>query len=393
MRYLYPDLERFADNKIVLLAGPRQVGKTTVAKAWLESKGGTYLNWDIPEDREDLLMRDFMSRHRHGFLCLDEFHKYARWKSWLKGLYDKNAPHLKILVTGSARLDVFQKGGDSLLGRYELLRLHPFSIGEKLHGSRMLPPKDFQGWMDLGMEFDEAMDVWQRLERFSGFPEPYEQQSDEVYRRWSTRRRQLLIREDLREISQIRQISLVEHLSLLLPDRVGSLLSLNALRENLQVAHDTVSQWLDALERLYYCFRISPYHEKLSRGLKKEQKLYLWNWTEVTDPAARFENMVASHLLKSIHYWNDIGAGTFELCFARTKEKKEIDFVILSDRKPAVLIEVKEFDLEPSQNFELFGKKPGAAVPRIQIVRSPKVDRIVRGVRIVSAEKFLAALS
>lgn len=375
---------------MVLLAGPRQSGKTTVAKQWLKENKGTYFNWDIPNDRARILQKTFMDEHVSGHLVLDEFHKYARWKSWLKGLYDKNAPSLKILVTGSARLDIFQKGGDSLFGRYELLRLHPFSIGEKSHGEAKPPPDN---WLTLGVFDPRLQDIWERLERSSGFPEPYEEDSPDQYLRWQTQRRELLIREDLRELTQIRQVSLVEHLSLLLPERSGSLLSLNSLKEELQVAHDTINMWLQALERLYYCFRISPYFTKLSRGIKKEQKLYLWNWSEVPSSAGRFENMVGSHLLKSIHYWNDIGAGTFDLCFARSKEKKEIDFVVVKARKPIALIEVKENDSQPSSNFDTFSQQWGSQIPKIQLVRDFSVDSTVRNVRIVSAAKFLAALN
>ena len=255
MRYLDKVLEQFADDKFVLLSGPRQVGKTTLAQDWIKNKNGISLNWDIPEDRERLLKPTFMKSVEAEALVLDELHKYARWKSWLKGLYDKKASTLKVLVTGSARLDVFQKSGDSLLGRYELLRLHPFSVGELSHGKLVAPPID---WLHLDGIEKGVQSAWRQLEARSGFPEPFFKDDELQHRRWSTRRRELLIREDLREITQIRTISLVEQLALLLPYRVGSPLSINSLREDLQVAHDTVSDWISALERLYFCFRISP---------------------------------------------------------------------------------------------------------------------------------------
>jgi predicted AAA+ superfamily ATPase len=390
MRYLYPTVNEFASRKMVLLAGPRQCGKTTLAKAWLKEHKGSYLNWDIPEDRAKVLSKKFMADHASGFLVLDEFHKYSRWKSWLKGLYDRNSPELKILVTGSARLDIFQRGGDSLLGRYELLHLHPYTIGEIIHQSCVAPPKS---WMKLKTERNSLDTTWNRLETFSGFPEPYHTANKLHYNRWATRRRELLLREDIRELTQIRQISLVEHLALLLPERVGSLLSINSIREEIQVAHDTASQWIEILERLYYCFRIRPYHKKISRGLKKEQKLYLWNWAEVQDSSARFENMVASHLLKSVQLWTDLGFGSFELCYVRNKEKVEVDFLIVRDSKPWVLIEVKEADTTPSSSLKILGDQLSPEVERLQLVRHHDYDKVVGATRIVSASRLLTGLS
>lgn len=390
MRYLYPAVNEFSMQKMVLLAGPRQCGKTTLSKAWLKEHKGSYLNWDIPEDREKILSKNFMAQHASGFLVLDEFHKYSRWKSWLKGLYDRNSPELKILVTGSAKLDIFQRGGDSLLGRYELLHLHPYTIGELTHKKCIAPPKS---WIKLKTEGNSLQSTWNRLESFSGFPEPYHRANKLQYNRWATRRRELLLREDIRELTQIRQVSLVEHLALLLPEKVGGLLSLNSIREEIQVAHDTVSQWIEILERLYYCFRIRPFHKKISRGLKKEQKLYLWNWAEVKDSAARFENMVASHLLKSVQLWNDLGFGPFELCYVRNKEKVEVDFLIVRDSKPTVLIEVKETDTSPSSALKILGDQLGPEVERLQLVRHHDYDKTVGTTRIISASRLLAGLS
>ncbi|NBT58275.1 DUF4143 domain-containing protein [bacterium] len=194
-------------------------------------------------------------------------------------------------------------------------------------------------------------------------------------------------------MTQIRQVSLVEHLALLLPEKVGSLLSLNSIREEIQVAHDTVSQWVEILERLYYCFRIRPYHKKISRGLKKEQKLYLWNWAEVKDSPSRFENMVASHLLKSVQLWNDLGFGSFELCYVRNKEKVEVDFLIVRDTKPWVLIEVKETDTSPSSSLKILGEQLGGEVERLQLVRHHDFDQVVGATRVVSASRVLASIS
>lgn len=387
MRYLDPLLKQFAAEKFVLLTGPRQVGKTTQAEAWLKEQKGLYFNWDIPEDREALLKTSFMSSLQAEAVVLDEIHKFPRWKSWLKGLYDKKHLHLQAVITGSARLDIFQKGGDSLLGRYELLRLHPLSIGELTHGRLVPPPKD---WLNLEPERAPDQKAWRQLEIRSGFPEPFYKDDELQHHRWSVRRRELLIREDLRELSQIKTLGLVEHLALLLPSRVGAPLSINSIREDLQVAFDTAKSWIDALERLYFCFRISPYSKKIVRSLKKEQKLYLWDWSQVEDPGSRFENLVASHLLKSVQAWNDVGYGSYELQYWRDLEKREVDFVITANKKPVVIFECKKSDTTPTEALLRLGELMD--VPRIQLVDLPGYHSIRANTRVVDAAFYLSAL-
>lgn len=405
-RYLFDCAAELVQEKFVLISGPRQVGKTTLAKQWLEGKNGTYLNWDIPSDRENLLTF-FKKPLSSNCLVLDEIHKYARWKSWLKGLYDKEASHLKVLVTGSARLDLFRRGGptgaapilekkyyggggDSLLGRYDLLRLHPLSIGELTHNQLMPPPANGREWLTLG-ESSAKRPLWEQLSRRSGFPEPFFKDNDLQHRRWVLRRRELLTQEEIRDLTDIRNLSLVEHLALLLPDRVGSVLSVNSLREELQVAHGTVAAWLEALERVYYCFRLAPFSGKISRSLKKERKLYLWDWSELKSPGARFENMVACHLLKAVHAWTDLGYGDFELSYWRDKEKREVDFVITESRRPIVLIECRRSGETPSPHLLYLGEKLGPT-PQIQLLDQPGVDYAKGNIRVVSAETYLARL-
>ncbi|OGQ35875.1 MAG: hypothetical protein A3F16_03195 [Deltaproteobacteria bacterium RIFCSPHIGHO2_12_FULL_43_9] len=382
-------LTEFANDKFVLLAGPRQVGKTTLAKEWLNSTGGVYLNWDIPTDRKAILDREFMTSLKSGSFVFDELHKYLRWKNWLKGFYDKWNKEVRVVVTGSARLDVFQRGGDSLLGRCELLHLFPFSVGELIHSAPLPPPND---WLNPENEKPQNKSLFDSLEKFSGFPEPMLRQSEMQLTRWSSNRRDLLIREDLRDISDVRSTSLVEHLSLLLPGTVGKSLSINSLRNDVQVSHDTVSHWLKILDRLYYSFRISPFFKKITRSIRKEQKLYLWNWAELEDESARFENMVACHLFKTTQLWRDLGHGEYRLMYWRSKDKQEIDFIVTLKNDPIALIECKLNEMDLTPNFAKFEKQFGKSLPKIQLLKKHEVDTKFKTTRIVSASKYLTGL-
>ncbi len=389
-RVVYSILKEFVETKFVFLSGPRQVGKTTLAKAWLEKNEGLYLNWDFSNDRKSILKQDFLEEPRPLALVFDEVHKYPRWKSYIKGLYDKEAKKLKVIVTGSAKLDIYQRGGDSLFGRYELIRLHPYTIGELTHQKILPPPKD---WLNLSPEIKPETNTWEHLKNYSGFPEPFLKQNVLHYGRWSQRRFDLLLRQDLRDLTEIKTLSLVEQLMLLLPERVGSPLSVNSLRGDLLVAHDTASLWLNALERLYLVYRISPYSHRINRSIRLEKKLYLWDWAQVETEGPCFENMVASHLLKAVHLWNDLGYGPYDLMYLRDREKKEVDFVMTHKRKPVVLIECKLSDESLSPTLYHFGAMLGN-IPKIQLIQKKGVDRLSRSSssRVVSAETYLTAL-
>jgi predicted AAA+ superfamily ATPase len=386
MRYLYNNMCSLLTKKMVLLAGPRQVGKTTLGKAWLGNLRGLYLNWDAPEDRQQILKRSFLARPDVNAILFDEIHKYRPWKGYLKGLYDKEFGRLRVLVTGSARLDLYQKSGESMFGRYELLRLHPLSVGELTHGQLVPPPADL---LAVGAESPEAQSNWERLEKFSGFPEPFHAADQLQYNRWSLRRRELLIKEDLRELSEVKMVDLVEHLYLLLPERVGSPLSLNSLREEIGVAFNTVSAWLGILDKLYISYRISPYHKGLKRSLKKEQKLYLWDWSQIEDRGARFENMVASHLLKSLHAWTDIGYGEFDLWYWRNREKDEVDFVVTNRRKPIAVFECKLSDTKVHPPLTQLARELGG-IPAVQLVSQEGIQERIGNTLVVSASRYFS---
>jgi uncharacterized protein len=320
-RYLRPQIERDLTRKMVFVAGPRQVGKTTLAKSLPGAEAG-YLSWDVAEDRERILRRRLPPAPLWVF---DELHKYRSWRNYLKGLYDSRPPRQQILVTGSARLDFYRFGGDSLQGRYHLLRLHPLSVAEL----RIATPGDLQPLLHLG-----------------GFPEPYFGGSDVEARRWSRDHRTRLIREDITSLERVQDLGNLELLMLRLPELVGSPLSVNAVREDLQVAHRTVASWLDILERLYAVFRLSPFGAPRIRAVKKEQKHYHWDWSQVPDLPARFENLVASHLLKWAHHQQDTEGRDVEVRYFRDTDGREVDFVIVERRTPQLLVECKWNDVE-----------------------------------------------
>lgn len=382
MRSLQPLIERDLGEKFVFLAGPRQVGKTHLSKETLKKTGGRYYNWDLAEDRSLILEKGFL---QDRFVVLDELHKYQRWKNFIKGIYDKYHEGLKALITGSARLDIYRKGGGSLFGRYFLFHLHPFSVGEIDHNT--IPKPDILKTHDLP---SPPRDLFETLFRWGGFPEPFFAASEERHMRWSLQRNEVLIREDLRDLTQINLLTLVEHLMLLLPARVGSVLSINGLKEDLQVAYNSVRSWLNSLERLYFIFMLQPYSRRINRSVHKEKKLYLWDWSQVKDEGDRFENFVASHLWKAVHLWRDLGVGNFELQFLRDRDRREVDFCILKDRLPWVLIEAKFSETRPHESLIYFSNL--FRTPAVQLVAKKGVDQMREGVRVVSADRWLALL-
>lgn len=403
MRYLAGEVRRLVqdEGKMAFISGPRQVGKTTLVRHLLHEvdSDGAYFNWDVESQRRAIL-RDPESfwasapppksgRLRIG---LDEIHKYPRWKRFLKGLFDANAGAVEIVVTGSGRLDVYQKGGDSLFGRYGLCRLHPFTVGEMLSAERSPPPSPDEFWQNVSEVAPPAADeALAAIERFTGFPEPLFAGSDTRLVRWRKAHRDLVLREDLRDLTRIREIGLIDAMVALLPERVGSPLSLNALREDLGVAFGTVQTWLATLDRLYYLFELRPYAGKLARALRREGKVYLFDFTTIDDPARRFENLVAIHLRKLCDAWTDWGYGDFRLSYVRDKEGHEVDFLIADGARPHALVEAKltETSIDPSLVYYRDRLRPLHAV---QVVRQGVRSRTggANNVMCLPASWFLA---
>lgn len=400
-RSIFDPIEELAlrRHKMAFICGPRQVGKTTLAKAFAPLYSQTlYKNWDEPSFRRqwsrdpNAMVEEFdlASTKTTRLLLLDEIHKARGWKRQLKGLFDEWNKDLNIIVTGSARLNVFRKGGDSLMGRYVLFRLHPLSVGELLHKKDPLSPDE---WRDRVLQKNDPADPepLASLFKYSGFPEPYFARSDKILNIWRRGRLEKIIREDLRDLSRLPELSQVEMLASLLPPRVGSPMSVQNLREDLEVSHHTVNRWLNYLKELYYCFEIKPWTKSVPRSLKKEGKFYLYDWTEVEDEGARFENLVASHLLKACHFWTDTGEGIFDLHYLRNKEKQEIDFLIIKNKKPWLAIESKLSETTIDQKvFKKFSDYLGC--PIIQIVRKENIFRKFGNDLLASASHVLHKL-
>jgi len=386
-RYLQYKIAKDLEKKMVFIGGPRQVGKTTLSR--LIGKEGyanfSYLNWDNTEDRKKIIASQFESEAK--LIIFDEIHKYKKWKNYIKGQFDKYKERFAILVTGSARLDLYQKGGDSLMGRYYYFRLHPFSLAEILGNKFNAEPFE-----ELSFNLSaKAYSEFKKLVAFGGFPEPFFSQDLEVLRRWHNQKVDRLIKEDIRDVEVVRDLSALQVLVELLPKKVGSLLSLNSLREDLEVAHGTIKLWMDILEKFYYHFRIYPFSASAIKSLRKEAKLYLWDWSQVSEEGAKLENIIASHLLKLCNFLYDAKGHKAELFYLRDIDQHEVDFLVTVDRKPWLAIEVKKSDQAISKNLQYFRKK--LDIPFCyQLVDMENVDFLKDNIRVMSMDKFLGGL-
>ncbi|MFN7904104.1 MAG: ATP-binding protein [Pseudobdellovibrionaceae bacterium] len=349
-RYLFSQIKEDLSEKMVFIGGPRQVGKTTLAKQFIKSEN-QYFNWDSQKDKTKILKDEIDVSL--GLIIFDEIHKYSKWRGLVKGYFDKYYPKLNFIVTGSARLDYFRKGGDSLVGRYHYLRLHPLSLRELNKN----PNKN-----DLSM-----------LIQFGGFPEPFFKQNSKHLGRWQLERISRIITQDLKDVENVKDLSLLELLAQTLQTRVGSALSIKSFQEDLQVSPNTIERWIGILELLYYCFRISPFGAPKIKAVKKTQKLYLWDWSEVENPGARFENLVASQLLKYCHYQEDtMGIKTELRYFKDVVTEKEIDFIVLQKGKAVFAVECKTVQEQLSRSLVMNGKR--LKIPRLFQVHNQTKD-------------------
>ncbi len=363
-RYLAPHLVADLKKKMVFVGGPRQCGKTTLARALMgRFKSSAYFNWDFDEHRRAILKRAWSDDAR--LVVLDELHKFPRWKNWLKGQHDVTGHRHRFLVTGSARLDVYRRGGDSLLGRYHYWRLHPMGLDER--PPRMTPAEAFQ-----------------RLMRVGGFPEPFLDGDEREARRWRQERWDRVLRDDVRDLEPVRDLQTLALFVSALRERVGSPVVLSNIALDLQVAPKTLTHWLEVLERMYAVFVVRPYTRSLPRAIQKPPRVYFFDNGDVLgDEGARFENLVATHLLKRIQFLQDRDGFAWELRYLRDKEGREVDFVVLRNREVHELVEAKLADDQPSRSLRYYLErlKPAYAT---QVVAALKSRRSSQGVELTS---------
>lgn len=348
-RRILPLVLRDLEKKMVFVAGPRQCGKTILAESVLSRVAGSYLNWDVDQHRRTI--RASLMDERARLWVFDEIHKFPRWRNWLKGVFDLHRNRHTILVTGSARLDLYRRGGESLQGRYFLFRLHPFTLSEilKTPVSSLDDLPLMEGTAAAGAE-----KTVQDLLVLGGFPEPFLSGSETEAKRWRLAYGSRLIRQDIHDLTQLKDLDRLELLYDRLPETVGSVLSINNLREDLEVGFQSVRNWVQVFEQMYSVFRVAPFGSSRIKAVKKERKLYLWDWSRLSDPGARVENLVALHLLRLCHWAEDVHGEALDLRFFRSVVGHEIDFVLLRAGKPWMAIEVKVGERPLSSGLNYF---------------------------------------
>lgn len=376
MKRIYTSLvAQHKETQMMFLTGPRQVGKTTIAEQLREqSTESVYLNWDITEDRTAILQGTRFieniltlnkARIQKPLIIFDELHKLKDWKNFIKGFFDLYKKQLQIVITGSARLDVYKHANDSLMGRYFLYRIHPLSVGELAH------PQEQQELLYTPIDIKEAYDD---LQKFGGYPDPFIRHDQRYHQRWKQLRHEQLFHEDLVDLTNIQERKSLELLAVFLQHQIGGLVNRSSLGQKIQTTHQTVGRWINTLEYLYYCFLVPPWSNNIPRSLIKEPKVYLWDWSLISDAGQRFENFIASHLLKATQYWTDRGDGIFQLHFLRDKEQQEVDFLITKDAQPWILVEAKESDTRLSKNLSYFQNLTKAPYAFQVVNNEPYVD-------------------
>jgi len=332
-----------SQRQMAVVSGPHQVGKTTTCRRLAD----LYLNWDNADDRALVLRGPGEVAERLGLqklraspatVLFDELHKFKKWKQFLKGFFDTYTEQAHILITGSSRMDIYRRGGDSLMGRYFLYHMHPFTIGEAVWQN--LPDPDRIIRDPRPIPKDDFSALWTH----GGYPEPFVKRDIRFTRRWRALRMQQLLREEVRDMTQIQQLGQLETLATLLLNRSGQQLVYSSLAAEVQTSVDTIRRWIAILCCLQMGFLVRPWFRNVSRSIRKEPKWFLWDWSGIDDPGSRAETFVACHLLKAVEGWTDLGLGTFDLGYLRDKDQREVDFVVARDGKPWFLVEVKSND-------------------------------------------------
>ena len=374
-RYLDARVRADLQKKMVILTGPRQVGKTTLSRQLLtEYDDAQYLNYDVPEHRRVLTARTWNKKAR--LLVFDEIHKMSGWKPWLKGVFDGRAEGQALLVTGSARMDTFRQAGESLAGRYFKLRLHPISVRE---------------WCEqTGATPDDALT---HLLKRGGFPEPCLAATDEEADRWRSEYFSDLVREDVLEFSRLQEITTMRLFAELLRERVGSPLSLASMGRDLAISPNTLRKYLEILEALFIVFIVRPWHRNIARATLQAPKVYFYDTGLVKgDAGVRFENFIACSLLKHVEWQKDALGKEMGLHYIRTKDGAEVDFAVSDGDQLIDLVECKLGDHKPHRALMRFaGEWPDARAT--QVLRDLDTPMDVGPIQIRAAAGWLMGLS
>jgi len=372
-RQIYQTVLDDLKRKMVFITGPRQVGKTFLARDIQQSFSRTvYLNNDDIDDARTIKNREWPLNTE--LVVLDEIHKMKDWKNYLKGTFDTRRDRQTFLVTGSARLDTFRQTGDSLAGRYFLHHLNPLSV------------KELKGTM-------APYDIVAALNRLGGFPEPYLSASDEYAGRWRQQYYTDIVREDILDFSRIHEIRSIRILLEMLRRRVGSPVSFTSLAEDLQLAPNTVRKYIDILESLNIVFVIRPFHRNIARAILKEPKIYFYDSGYIEgDDGTRIENTVAVCLLTHVQYLHDTTGKEISLHYIRTRDGHEIDFAIAQDGIASQFIEVKLSETSPDRNLRYFRERY-PETDAVQLVHNLTYDREINGIRVMRAGEWLSELS
>jgi len=400
-RIYYKNIWAEFDNEkaMVLISGARQAGKTTLAK-YIASKEtvSLYFNYDVPANKAKILTYPAFfeevdrKKGEKPLIILDEIHKYKEWKNYLKGIYDGYSDGFRFLVTGSGRLDLSRKRGDSLAGRYFHFHLFPFTVGEMFTSS---PHQVDSGLLaEIPDENRIAREAWENMFQVSGFPEPFLKGTKLMYRRWTQSYHSQVIRDDIRDEFAVRQIDTMEALYVLLTNCVGSPFAAANQARALKISHNTVFSWITVFERFFLVFKLRPYSKRIARSLVKEPKIYFYDYCKVEDEGLRFENMVAVELSRAVTLWTDFGFGEYGLWYLRNKDKEEVDFLVTEYGNPLFMVEAKLSDTAISSNLIKF--QNALQIPAIQLVNSPNVARKIKNgtndIIVVTAADWLANL-
>ena len=381
------------------LTGPRQAGKTTLAQWKLKQEKTLelYYLWDLRTVRnrykanELFFTADKIYTGKKLWVCFDEIHKMPKWKNILKGVYDQTHDHYQFIVTGSAKLNLMKRAGDSLSGRYFTFHVFPLCLGELKNAKQLA--KEIP---DTAVHFIEQRlsDQWNESDQlsnllaYSGFPEPFLRQSKKFQAKWSRDYLDTVIQEDIGALTRIIDKEYLYDVYRLLPEMVGSPISYQSIASHIELSLPTIKNHLKRLIDFYLIFQLRPYSKNIKRSLLKAPKIYLYDWTHIKNPAARFENYVACELQSRLSLWNNTSGEQYHLFYTRNKEKQETDFLIVKEDLPWCLIESKYSDKMVAQHHQTTSSALGN-IPVVQICREEGIAvQQKKNIYRVSASRF-----